>query len=230
MGYEEFERLCREKGVSAYRVAKDTGVSTSTLSSWKKGKYIPKSDKLSKIADYFEVDVERFQSVKKKYTMKLDRSLFMNALSKAMEADSEFNAMLDSIDQMYQIPVVRRVAAGVPIDSQEELIGYEEISESMANDGTYFGLRIQGDSMEPTINNGDIIIVRQQDDAEDGDIIVALINGNDGCCKRLKKYEDGSIALMSDNASYKPMFFNGSEIDATPIRICGIVKELRRKF
>lgn len=63
MGYEMFENLCRSKGVTPYRVAKETGVSTSTLSSWKSGRYTPKLDKLKAIADYFGVDVSVFGDV-----------------------------------------------------------------------------------------------------------------------------------------------------------------------
>ena len=58
MGYDVFEKLCNSRGVTPYRVAKETGVSTSTLSSWKTGRYTPKQDKLQKIADYFGVTTE----------------------------------------------------------------------------------------------------------------------------------------------------------------------------
>lgn len=61
MGYEIFEELCKQKGVTPYRVAKETGVTTATLSSWKNGKYTPKTDKLQKIADYFGVSVDVFK-------------------------------------------------------------------------------------------------------------------------------------------------------------------------
>lgn len=60
MGYEAFEKLCKERGVTPYRVAKETGVTTATLSSWKTGKYTPKSEKLQKLADYFGVNVDVF--------------------------------------------------------------------------------------------------------------------------------------------------------------------------
>ena len=58
MGYDAFEKLCTSRNVTPYKVAKETGVSTSTLSSWKKGRYTPKQDKLQKIADYFGVSVD----------------------------------------------------------------------------------------------------------------------------------------------------------------------------
>ena len=56
--YEIFEKLLKERGITAYRVARETGVTTSTLTSWKQGKYVPKMDKLRKIADYLQVSVE----------------------------------------------------------------------------------------------------------------------------------------------------------------------------
>lgn len=60
MSYEMFEKLCVNYGVTPYKVAQATGVTTSTLSSWKAGKYIPKSDKIQKLADYFGVPVSAF--------------------------------------------------------------------------------------------------------------------------------------------------------------------------
>lgn len=83
--------------------------------------------------------------------------------------------------------------------------------------------------MEPDIHNGDTVIVRQQDDAESDEIVIALIDGQDGVCKRLKKYKD-SIALISSNPLYEPLYFSQTEIDQTPVKILGKVVELRRKF
>lgn len=60
--YEVFEKLCTEHGVRHYTVCKATGISTATLSDWKKGKYTPKTDKLQKIADYFGVPLEYLQT------------------------------------------------------------------------------------------------------------------------------------------------------------------------
>lgn len=61
--YKNFEELCKEKGVKPVEVSRETGVSTATLSSWKTGRYIPKTDKLQKIADYFGVPLERLTHV-----------------------------------------------------------------------------------------------------------------------------------------------------------------------
>ena len=117
----------------------------------------------------------------------------------------------------------------IPIEAIEDVIDEEEIPEELAKTGEFFGLKINGNSMEPDIHDGDTVIVRKQDGAESDEIVIALVNGNDGVCKRLKKYTD-SIALISLNPSYEPMFFSQEEIDNKPVRIVGKVVELRRKF
>ena len=130
----------------------------------------------------------------------------------------------------FRIPVLGRVAAGIPIEATEDIIDWEEITESMKRDGDYFALKIQGDSMEPKISNGDVVIVRQQEDADDGDIVIALIDGEDAVCKKIKKYPDGSVALVSTNPVYEPLFFTQEEIIEKPVKVIGKVKELRAKF
>ncbi|MEG2013791.1 MAG: helix-turn-helix transcriptional regulator [Anaerovoracaceae bacterium] len=63
--YEIFEKLLEEHGVTAYRVAKDTGIGTATLTNWKNGKYTPKQDKMQKIADYFDVSIDYLMTGRK---------------------------------------------------------------------------------------------------------------------------------------------------------------------
>lgn len=99
------------------------------------------------------------------------------------------------------INVLGRVAAGIPIDASENIIDTEEITQEMAQTGTFFGLQIHGDSMEPKMSEGDVVIVRQQDDAESGEIVIVTVNGTDATCKRLRKYRDG-IELISSTPSY----------------------------
>lgn len=142
---------------------------------------------------------------------------------------SSSNTQMTMQEKGVTINVLGRVAAGIPIEAVENIIDTEEITEELARTGKFFGLRIQGDSMEPDIHNGDTVIVRQQEDAETDEIVIALINGNDGVCKRLKKYQN-SIALVSINANYEPMYFTKEEVETKPVRIIGKVVELRRKF
>lgn len=127
------------------------------------------------------------------------------------------------------INVLGRVAAGVPIEAIEDVIDTEEISAELASTGDFFGLQIHGDSMEPRMYEGDVVIVRRQDDAESGEVIIAMVNGDEATCKRLKKY-DGGIMLLSNNPRYEPIVFTNEEIEEKPVRIIGKVVELRGKF
>ena len=127
------------------------------------------------------------------------------------------------------INVLGRIAAGIPIEAVEETIDTEEITEEMAKTGTFFGLKIHGRSMEPRMYEGDVVIVRKQDDAETGDVVIVTVNGSDATCKRLKKYRDG-IELISINPSYETKFFPNEEIINKPVRIIGKVVELRAKI
>lgn len=127
------------------------------------------------------------------------------------------------------INVLGRVAAGIPMEAIENIIDTEEISEKLAKTGEFFGLQIHGDSMEPQMYEGDTVIIRQQDDADNGDIVIALVNGNDATCKRLMKYA-GGIGLLSINAKYEPMMYSNQQINDMPVRIIGKAVEIRRKL
>lgn len=127
------------------------------------------------------------------------------------------------------INVLGRVAAGVPIEAIEDIIDTEEITEEMAKSGEFFGLQIHGDSMAPKMEEKDVVIVRKQEDAESGSIVIAIINGDDATCKRLMKYEHG-ISLTSFNSKYEPMYFSNQEILEKPVKVIGKVVELRCKF
>lgn len=184
-----------------------TGITKGALSSYISGRYEPKQNNIYLIA--------KALSVNEAWLMGADVPM------EKYESASKNKGIT--------INVLGRVAAGIPIEAVENIIDTEEITEELAKTGKFFGLHIQGDSMEPDIHNGDTVIVRQQDDAETDEIVIATINGNDGVCKRLKKYES-SIALVSINANYEPMYFTKEEAEIKPVRIIGKVVELRRKF
>lgn len=131
--------------------------------------------------------------------------------------------------QGLKIPVLGTVAAGIPISAVEEILDYEEVPQSWKNQGEFFGLRIKGDSMKPDINHGDTVIVRKQSTANNGDVVITLVNGDDVTCKKFEKLDNG-IILISNNSEYSPMYFLNEEIVTKPVVILGRVVELRRKF
>lgn len=195
------------KGLTQDELSKQLNISRSTIGMYEKGAREPDFETLELIADYFNVDTDYLlgRTVKTTY-------IPSSALRKGVS-----------------INVLGRVATGIPIDAIEEVIDTEEITEEMAKTGEFFGLKIKGNSMEPRIYENDVVIVRQQNDAESGDVVIATINGDEATCKRLRKYRDG-IELISNNPSYEPMFFSNEEILSKPVRIIGKVVELRGKF
>ena len=133
-----------------------------------------------------------------------------------------------------RIRVVGDVAAGIPIEEiddneWEDPDSWEEIPQSMARHGDYFGLRLKGDSMSPRMNEGDVVIVKKQTYADDGDIIIAQVNGDKATCKKIRKSEEG-ITLVGLNPQFEPIFYTWRQVAELPLSIIGKVVELRAKF
>ncbi len=128
-----------------------------------------------------------------------------------------------------RIPVLGKVAAGLPLSAVQEILDYEEISPETAAKGEYFALQINGDSMEPRMCRGDVVIVRCQPDVESGEIAVVLVGNEDATCKKIIKQPNG-ISLVSLNPAYPPMFYTNEEIATLPVTILGKMVELRAKF
>lgn len=129
-----------------------------------------------------------------------------------------------------KIPVLGYVAAGIPIEAITDILDYEEIDPSMIKDGSeYFALKIKGDSMEPKISNGDVVIVRKQEDCDSGQIAIVCVNGDQATCKKILKQSTG-IMLVPFNPAYETVFYSNEDISEIPITILGRVVELRAKF
>ena len=193
--------LLLKRGKNQKDLCDNLGFSPASVSSWVNGTRIPKEGNIVLMAAYLGCSVD----------------------------DIALNPKEAHRKRSFSIPVYARVGAGPPLEASEEIIDREEISERMASLGSFYGLRIDGDSMEPRIVRGDIVIVRKQDTADDGDIVIAIVNQNDAVCKRLKKYK-GGIALVSNNPMYEPMYFTITDTQDIPVRIIGKVVELRGKL
>ena len=132
--------------------------------------------------------------------------------------------------QGVKIPVLGRVVAGIPIEAVTDILDYEEIPAAMAASGEYFALRVQGDSMAPRIKEGDVVIVRKQQEVENGEVAIVLVNGNEATIKEVQFSQFG-ITLVAWNPSvYTPHFYPMDEVESLPLRILGKVVELRGKF
>lgn len=196
------KRYLSSYDMTQLELSQKLGVGTTSVSNWCNGLKSPRMDKIDAMC-----------------------TLFNCTRSDLMEEPKSFINKKHGVT----INVLGRVAAGLPIEAVEHIIDTEEISEELARTGEFFGLQIHGDSMEPRMYEGDVVIVRKQDDAESGDIVIAMVNGNDATCKRLTKYANG-ITLSSLNAKYEPLIYSNDEILEKPVKILGKVIELRGKL
>lgn len=134
--------------------------------------------------------------------------------------------VLDSL----RIPLLGRVAAGRPLFDEGNVIGEVMVDPAMAaGDQNLYALKVKGDSMSPKILDGDTVIVREQPDAENGEIVIVTVNGEEGTCKKLQRYPD-TLALVSLNPIYEPIVYTWEEVEQLPVRIVGKVIQSRHDF
>lgn len=216
--YERYQILLEDKSLTNYKVSKETGISQATLSDWKNGKSTPKNDKLQILADYFGVSLN--------YLLGID----YEGWEKQHNGNGDLTYDVKRIEKGVKIPVLGKVAAGIPIEAIEDVEDYEEISETMAKKGEHFGLHIQGLSMEPKFSEGDVVIVRKQSDIESGEIGLVIVNGQDATVKKVVKQDNGIVLVATNQTVYPPKFYSCDDVRNLPVQIVGKVVELRAKF
>lgn len=198
---DNLKKYRKRSGLSQEKIAKLLFMSQQGYAKYETGRATPDPEKLAEIANILECNMEDLTGTVRKTNQQIG----------------------------IKIPVFGNVAAGIPISAIEDIIDYEEIPEDLAKLGEYFGLIIKGDSMEPRMTTGDVVIVRSQATAETGDIAIVRIDGENATCKKIKKTPEG-IMLISLNPDYEPMFYSNKDIEQLPVEIIGKVVELRAKF
>lgn len=187
-------------------LASRLSVNKSVVSSWISGSRYPRMNTMEKIANIF--NIEKSDLIE----------------DKSEKEHTSYHA------KGIRIPVLGRVAAGIPIEAVTDVDDWEEIPESMAKTGEYFALRIKGESMSPKLQPGDIVIVKKQNDVDTGDTAIVLVNGNDATVKQIKKTEAGIMLVGLNLEVYQPHFYSNKEIEELPIQIIGKVIESRHTW
>lgn len=200
---ETLKLLRKGKELTQSQFAKEFGISSGAIAMWETGKRQPDGETLMRLADFFGVTVDYLLGRESRQPQKGKKGKW--------------------------IPVYGEIAAGIPIEAIEDIIDYEEIDEEMAATGEYIALRIKGDSMEPRIKDGDVVIIRRQENVENGQIAAVMVNGDSATLKQVKREENG-LWLISSNQAYPPIFYTRKECEQLPVRILGRLVELRAKF
>ena len=132
----------------------------------------------------------------------------------------------DNIKNTKMLPVLGVIPAGIPIEAIEDIEDYIDINPKFSDISMYFALKVKGDSMNPRILDGDVIIVKKQNDAETGDICVVMVNGYDATVKKIKK-ENSGLWLIPINPAFPTKFYSNQDITEIPVRIIGKAIEIR---
>ncbi len=192
------------KNISQKELSERLGVSRSAISMWETGASKPDFNNVSKVAEFFNVSVDYL----------LGRDVYSDAPQ--------------STEDGKRIPVLGTITMGIPIRAVKSILDWEEISIDLASSSELFALKIKDCSMEPRFVQGDVVIVKQQADVDNGDVAVVII-GNDTSIRRIYKEQEG-IMLIPSNLSFKPEYFSNKEVNAIPVKILGKIVELRAKF
>ncbi|MHB1153529.1 MAG: LexA family protein [Eubacteriales bacterium] len=199
---DKLKKFREAKGLSQTKIADMLNITRQAYNHYETGRRVPPIDTLKLISEIFNITYGDLLEENKKVLPKRE---------------------------VIKLPVYGKVAAGEPILAVDDIIDYIEVYKDEVNDGDYIAIQVKGDSMEPAIMSGDVVIVRMQSDVDSGSVAVVIINGDEATVKKLVKHKDG-IALISNNTNYEPMFFSKKEINDLPVIVYGKVVELRRKF
>lgn len=198
---ENLKKQAAIAGENQPDIAEVLGVTKSAVNAYFMGNKMPRMDRIKKLADHFGCNVSDLVD---------DKSI-----------EDQITAVA--------IPVLGTVPAGVPIEAIQDILGYEEIPKIMADTGEFFCLQMEGNSMYPLLYSGETIVIKKQETADNGDIVVALVDNEETTVKRLKKMSDG-IILEAENPEYNSLYFNEKQIQNEKVKIIGKAVESRKKL
>lgn len=183
----------------------------TAVANWEKGIRIPDVVDLAVLSNFFHISINDL----------LFKDLRFN--------NSE---MINTDTNIVKIPIYGTIKAGIPIESQSDIIEYVDIPKKWTvGNKQFFGLKVSGDSMFPKYNENDIIIFEQNDDFEmyNGKDCAVMINGSESTFKKVLINDQG-IILQPYNTAYDIMMFSKEQVEQLPIKIVGVAVEKRTKL
>lgn len=211
--------------VSLRDFAEKCGISHTHLDSIEKG-IDPRTGKPVKVT------VETLKKIANAMNMTINDLLIKSGDVKVEDLIFDNGTLVDINPDIVKIPVYGTIRAGIPIESQSNIIEYIDIPKEWTKGGKkFYGLKISGDSMFPKYSENDIVIFEQNDDKEmyNGKDVAVMINGTESTFKKLLVNDNG-IVLQPYNTAYDIMMFSKEQVEQLPIRVVGIAVEKRTRL
>lgn len=203
----QIKKLRKSRGWTQPQLADQLSVSKQTISNWETGIKVPRMGSLQKLADLFNVRIGEITNA----------SIDDNDIFKINKPSNVIYPLSDSL-QRVKIPIIGEIACGDPITAEENIEGYTEtVFDGDAPKGTLFALKCKGHSMEPTIPNGSMVIIKSQPTVEDGEIAAVLVDHDSEATLKRIKHQGNLVMLMPDNKEYDPIILDAQH----PGRIVG---------
>lgn len=190
-------------------IGQKCGIPYQTLSRYELGQRKPKIDTAVEIAEALGINPLWLQG----YDVPMDERIPTNAIP---------------YTAAHKAPILGSIPAGYPVLALEDIEGYADIPYS--DEENYFFLRVNGESMKNAgIHTGDLVLIRRQKCAEDGQVVAARVNGDEATLKRYKKQGD-NVLLLPENPDFDPRIVPAKDFETGDAQIIGVALEVRHSL
>ena len=194
------KQLRKERGLTQDELAKRLHCSKQVISLYEGNKRQPSYDMLEAMADVFNVPI----------------SFLISDEDRGRELSKIYGVPVTPVDSIILVPLVGSIRCGPDGFAMQDVEGYIPAA-NVKHPTDCFYLRVTGDSMAPRIVDGDIALIRKQDDVDSGDLAAVIINGEEGTLKKVIKHPS-TIILQSFNPAYAPRVFTGPDMERVHIQ------------
>lgn len=205
---ENLNRLLSASNSKKIDVVNQTGITQTSVYNYFSGDALPSKQNLEKLAKFFQVD-------KAEIDPRFDTSATTDDMNLKVE-----KVITNTAHRAVLVPVIGTIACGTPILAKQNISGYRYANYDGSSEKveSLFYLKCKGDSMEPTIYDGSLVLINAETEVENGEIAAVLLNNDEeATLKRVKYIDERTILLMPDNPRYEPIILN----EKNPGRIIG---------
>lgn len=224
---ERIESLCKKHGISVRQMEADAGIGQSSVSKWKTGAYSPALVSVQKIAEYFSVSLDYLVGYSKDaFSAEMIESLKQQQY--ALSGVKKHTSVLCPVFDMHP-HIFSEENEAIFSGNDDVFSNYEEVAEEFFLSGKIMVFRMKDDSMSPLIHKDDVVLVRKQEYADSGDIVL-LNYGNSFLEIRRMILQGNGMILQPLNPDLHPEYHTNAQAKKIHLSVMGKVIESRHKF